>query len=125
MEGSDGVCYKALYYVFSLVRASKLFIWQVQVQCQYASPTLADFYLHGLRKIFYVIFFFFNLDATLLRFERRKMFVAPINMPYCMSLPCARQCFPSLPILISFQITHLGWTPWRHQKSGRLLVVRS
>jgi len=48
MEGSEGVCYITLYYVYSLLSATKLFIWQVQEQTQNASLTLADFYLHGL-----------------------------------------------------------------------------
>jgi hypothetical protein len=111
VEGSEGVCYKTLYYVYSILRRTKWFIWQVQEQSQNASLILADFYLHGLRKIFDENLFFFNLDATLIGFERRKLFVAPINMPSCMSPPCSKQCFLSLPILVSFQITHLGWTP--------------
>lgn len=62
-------------------------------------------------RFFIRFFFFLILDATLIGFECRKMFVAPINLPYFMSPPCSRQYFPSLPILVSFQIIHLGWTP--------------
>ena len=57
-----------LYYVYPLLRATKYFIWQVQEKGQNANLTLADFYLHGFRKIFdknYYYFFFFNFRCDL------------------------------------------------------------